>query len=196
MAYEYKGSTAIISGLIQENNADFPIARAADIVMGDGTRLQEYLDNGGNDNDADWQPKSDDTLETASKTVVGGINELNSKSLDKVDVLETWKGLDSVYDISEEGTGGIAWSDGATFYDADRNAIARSQIYHRVPIMPGDNVSFTVDRDNKVIKINATGGSGEAGLPPYSESDNDKFLKLVDGTPTWVTIEDGDGVEY
>lgn len=51
MAYEYKGSTAIISGLIQENNADFPIARASDIVVDDGTdngiRLDEYLQNMG-----------------------------------------------------------------------------------------------------------------------------------------------------
>lgn len=84
MAFEYKGSTALTSGLIQENNADFPIARACDIVMDDGTRLDKHLDN-----------------------------------------------MDS--------------------------------------------------------------GSG---LPDYTDADNGKFLRLVDGEPTWVLIEDGDEVEY
>ena len=48
MGYEnYSGSTSVISGLIQENNRDFPIARAKDIAMSDGTRLEDYLANMG-----------------------------------------------------------------------------------------------------------------------------------------------------
>ena len=37
---------------------------------------------------------------------------------------------------------------------------------------------------------------GGTGLPPYTDADNGKFLRLVDGEPTWVRIEDGDEVEY
>lgn len=34
------------------------------------------------------------------------------------------------------------------------------------------------------------------GLPSYTEDDNGKFLQLVDGSPAWVLIEDGNGVRY
>lgn len=82
MGYEkYQGGTQVISGLIQENNRGFPILRACDVLMPDGSRLDE--------------------------------NEL-----------------------------------------------------------------------------------GGSGLPDYTDADNGKFLRLVDGEPTWVLIEDGNGVEY
>lgn len=42
MGYEnYRGGTQVISGLIQENNRDFPIVRACDVLMPDGSRLDE-----------------------------------------------------------------------------------------------------------------------------------------------------------
>lgn len=72
MAYEYKGSTALTSGLIQENNADFPIARANDIVMSDGTRLEDYLDNGGGGDDSGGLPPYTDADNGKFLQIVGG----------------------------------------------------------------------------------------------------------------------------
>lgn len=37
---------------------------------------------------------------------------------------------------------------------------------------------------------------GGTGLPDYTDADNGKFLQLVDGSPSWVLIEDGNGVRY
>ena len=39
-------------------------------------------------------------------------------------------------------------------------------------------------------------GGGGSGLPEYTAADNDKFLRIVNGEPKWVAIEDGDGVAY
>ena len=36
----------------------------------------------------------------------------------------------------------------------------------------------------------------ETALPSYTEADNGKFLQIVDGVPTWVSIENAEGVSF
>lgn len=75
--------------------------------------------------------------------------------VDKVTSVDTaWWGTDTPY--AEET--GIGWSDGFAFLDTNGQVISRGGIHQRVPIAPGENVTFTVDEGNQVVKINATGG--------------------------------------
>ena len=53
---------------------------------------------------------------------------------------------------------GIKWNDTLTAFDSERflgNRLANSDILKHVPIAAGDNVTFTVDENNQVVKINA-----------------------------------------
>lgn len=36
----------------------------------------------------------------------------------------------------------------------------------------------------------------ESSIPSYSTSNNDQFLKIVDGSPTWVTIQNAEEVNF
>ena len=64
-------------------------------------------------------------------------------------------------------------------------------IYHRMPIVAGENVEFELDEENQVVKINA-----KSGLPPCDTSNNGQFLMVVDGVPTWTTIPNAEGVAF
>jgi hypothetical protein len=76
----------------------------------------------------------------------------------------------------------------------------------RVPIESGGVPEPTTDDTNKVLAVGEDGrpkwmesrnmGGSSGGLPDYTDADNGKFLQLVDGSPSWVLIEDGNGVEY
>ena len=75
--------------------------------------------------------------------------------VDKVTSVDTaWWGTDTPY--AEET--GIGWNDGFAFLDTNGQVISTGGIYQRVPIAPGENVTFTVDEENQAVKINATGG--------------------------------------
>ena len=111
-----------------------------------------------------YQTKHDETLETESKEIVGAINELNEKIGEGVDTsnLATIDKIDSIaltnYDAqSISTTDGLVWRDDSTFTigEDDYDNIPTT---HRVPIVAGENVTFEVDEENQVVKINATGG--------------------------------------
>lgn len=36
----------------------------------------------------------------------------------------------------------------------------------------------------------------ESSIPPYSANNNGQFLKIVDGSPTWVTIQNAEEVNF
>lgn len=96
-------------------------------------------------------------LETESKEIVGAINELNGKTLDKVAVLDTWnEGQPSDTNTHEFG---IDWTERFAFIDGAHKKISTGEIHHNVPIVAGKNVNFELDQENQVVKINATGGS-------------------------------------
>lgn len=184
-----------------------------------------------------YQTKEDQTLETESKKVVGAINEVNGKTVDKILEIDTyyggaeyieqnpyagitWEDTTAVYDedenvikevltyhrapflfdedtmsaeidnwgilrVSAKGGGdfdkisyidfwyglksnitaygfdGITWGEEFAFYDENDNAFKLGESYHRIPIMAGANITFEVDEENQVVKINSTGVSKE-----------------------------------
>ena len=51
--------------------------------------------------------------------------------------------------------------------------------------------------DNKSLaEYIAAGGGGGSGLPDYTEADNGKFLRIVEGQPSWVTIPNAEEAEF
>lgn len=107
------------------------------------------------------------TLKTKNKTTLGAINELYEKIGEGVDTsnLATIDKIDSIaltnYDAqSISTTNGLVWRDDSTFTigEDDYDNIPTT---HRVPIVAGENVTFEVDEENQVVKINATGGEAD-----------------------------------
>ena len=96
---------------------EFPIANAKDIDFDDGESLQEKLDNGtlgGEGGDlTDYQKKTDNTLDTTDKTIVGAINEVKDSIITNYENLTNKPSIEGV-----ELDGNKSLSDlGITMYD-------------------------------------------------------------------------------
>ena len=89
-------------------------------------------------------------LNTTDKTIVGAINEVNDKTVDKMTYIDTWFNAEA---MGVQAENGITWEE--QFEITGENVYAQGEISHRVPIMAGENVTFEVDEDNQVVKINA-----------------------------------------
>jgi hypothetical protein len=101
-------------------------------------------------------------LNTNCKNVIGAINEVNSKTIDKIMNFDTAKnGAEGVY-IGNTGRG-ISWYGTFDIYGSGADPFSGS-ISHTVPIVAGENVEFEVDEGNQVVKINATGGGGNENV--------------------------------
>lgn len=101
---------------------------------------------------ATYQTKTDNSLTTTNKTVVGAINEVNSKTVDKVSSIEQDTTFSS---FSYNAKVGITRGVERTLLDEEENTLGVYTDYQRTPIVAGDNVTFTKDDTNQVIKINA-----------------------------------------
>ena len=153
-------------------------------------------------------------LKTRSKRVVDAINELKDE-LDKTDeigveqikCIDTWaSGVRELY-----ADNGIYWSEGFELYNQPEltgDVVASGDITHRVPIVPGENVTFEVDAENQVVKINAKGGgSGNSSntfiditsIPTQNINENafyrytENIKKFYAVTTTSRNIVDNDG---
>ena len=81
--------------------------------------------------------------------------------LSKIDALDTsYSQKVADLDIYDDG---IRFEDKFSLMDEDQNDIVMGEYMGRIPILPGKNITFEKDNTNKVIKINATGGSGGSG---------------------------------
>ena len=118
------------------------------------TSLIDWLYQYGEMEARELQPKIDYGLETESKEIVGAINEVNRKTLDKVFAMDTSLGDTEDLYVEEDG---IYWSKQMAFSDG-QDEIHRAYIGQIVPIVAGNNVEFEVDEENQVVKINAPNG--------------------------------------
>jgi len=62
----------------------------------------------------------------------------------------------------------------------------------RLPILAGDNVTFTQDTENNVVKINATGGGSSLTMPIIrmgSATDTNNTMEISDDNPLTFTVE-------
>lgn len=102
-------------------------------------------------------------LETISQNAIDAINEISNKIqktlISSISNVDTWAW--GAFDISCEN--GISWSEGFALQDENYNSLASGHITQRIPVVAGDNVTFTVDEENQVVKINATGGGSGGG---------------------------------
>ena len=133
---------------------DYPKLNASDLT---GTFPSSYLSG--------YQTKTDGTLATEDKTIVGAINELNSKAIDKIVALNLASGSNSNVTTYPDG---IHWDNEETEVEIAGSDFARFCNHSMVPIVAGEGIAFEVDEDNQVVKINATGGgSGDtsSGMP-------------------------------
>lgn len=175
-----------ISNKLHTENKE--VVSAINEVYGDVIELARDIELTG------YQLQYDYNLQTKDKSIVGAINEIKENSptsIKGIDVFSSSTPNPKVYDSC------LVWKDGIDIYN--NKDYTTGYFYQRLPIKAGNNITIVADTDNGCFVINATGGgSGDGGncLPEYTEDDNDKFLKLVDGVPAWVAIEDGDEVEY
>lgn len=128
----------------------------------DGKSAYEYAKDGGYTGSesefaeklaAEWQLKTDETLKTTDKTVVGAINELSNKTVNNILSINT-PTLDSV---SYNESNGVWWGGYGEIYYSKISAVLAYMGYN-APIVAGENVTFETDEDNKVVKINASSG--------------------------------------
>ena len=99
------------------------------------------------------------------------INEISDKTIDKIDMIAL-----TTYDAqSISTTNGLAWRDTSAFTvgEDDYDSIPTM---HRVPITAGKNVTFEVDEEHQVVKINHA---------PYSQGL--AYVLSSDGTYYFVT---------
>ena len=143
-----------------------------------------------------YQTKTDDSLETNDKSVVGAINEVNSevgrvgyKTIDNINRIYTDYG--DIENISAPASGGVSWRNKFKLDTDDQEF--EGTIYHTVPIVAGDNVTFTVDEENQVVKINATGGGSSGFKMPQIRfanfQDTQGTMRLYEVNPFTFTVE-------
>ncbi len=138
-----------------------------------------------------YQCKYDSALDTDSKDIVGAINEINAKSVDKIDEIYT---AEDDFENLEIDEGGIRWSQTFGLYGNDVGFLNAGYIGQYIPLVAGDNVTFTVDEENRVLKINSTGGG--AGLPTVTTDDNGKFLRVVGGSWATASVPNAEGATF
>lgn len=100
------------------------------------------------------QPKTDETLETTSKEIIGAINEVNSKTVDKMNYIDI-SGTRSNITVNDGGI--YSWfEDVEVEIENDNGDInyAYTSAHLQLPIVAGNNVEFEIDEDNQVAKIN------------------------------------------
>lgn len=99
-------------------------------------------------------------LEEASAEVAACI-KANAKRKQPVGVEEI-KTVDNYYFGTDDLTyeeGGIYWSDGFGFINGDGVTLASGNIYNKIPLTAGKNITFSYDEENNAIAINATSNS-------------------------------------
>ena len=120
------------------------------------------------DFDSKYQNKTDYSLNTEAKTIVEAINEINDNSVDNITSIETWTSKADNLTLSNSG---ITWKD--TYEMMTTSGWNNGNFRQRLPIVAGDNISFTIDDTNKVFKISANGtGSSDSSVRLHTTSLN------------------------
>lgn len=55
---------------------------------------------------------------------------------------------------------------------------------------------YKISEDNTLVEENSGGGGSESDLPPCTESDNGKFLRIEEGEPKWVAIPNAEEASF
>ena len=165
-------------------NGDIPIGSVEEAEVA----TKAYKDGLDNTITDTYQAKTDNALTTTNKTVVDAINEVNGKTVDKISSIE----LDTTFSsFNYNANVGITYGVERTFLDGDDAPLGAYNDDQRIPIIAGDNVTFTPDETKQVMKIGADMSaansytdteigyitSGEIVIPLY-ETKTDAAAKL------------------
>lgn len=80
-------------------------------------------------------------------------------------------------------------------------ALAKKDIVEKIDLVQSVQESLN-KADSALQSAPVTSVNGQTGaivlntIPSYSTSNNDQFLKIVDGSPTWVTIQNAEEVNF
>ena len=117
--------------------------------------------------------------------------------VDQIRYVEQNQRPDSVHYIKGYGIGIINTT---RFLDENDSPITECPFDQFIPLVAGDGISIVEDEENSLLKISATGGVGDSGLPEYTDSDIGGFLRLalVDGVvqPKWVNIPNAEDYRF
>lgn len=196
----YKGSIKLGAGLTPASEG-FPLMQSCDIQIDEnGKTLAEYIENGidsieGLQDALDGlQKRNDESLKTEDKTIVGAINEVNSKTVDKTALIDAWAGEKT--GLVVESIDGINWTEQFTLFDKNQNPLSSGEMALRIPLAAGENVTFEVDEENQVVKINATGGgSNDSVVGTWVFNSAPSFDGVEFGTPYYFDFS-SNGASY
>ena len=83
----------------------------------------------------------------------------NLATVDKIDYIDTWYDAKDGMSRLTVDLNGVSWHNRCAIDDSNGDNFKDTiTISERVPIVAGENVTFEVDEENNVVKINATGG--------------------------------------
>lgn len=102
-----------------------------------------------------YQTKTDKSLATDSKEVVGAINEVNEKTIDKISAIDTYYG--GAEYIEQNPYAGITWENTIAFFDEDEQVIKEVQSYQSIPILFDENTMETEIDNWGILKVKAKG---------------------------------------
>ena len=127
----------------------------------------------------------DETLDTSAETIVGAINEINDKTIDKILALEL---ISNATDTSNWGITCEGYS--VIYRDEDEEEPTVSDLYLHLPIAAGNNVEFEfeeLDEGNQVVKINSQVIT-EVSSEDYISNDTTKLYRYLDseGNPSHI----------
>ena len=93
--------------------------------------------------------------------------EIDASTLATVDKIENiithWDKVEDIMADDPDMGKGVYWYDTACFLaDEGDTELGTPSILNYIPLSAGNNVTFTIDHENQVVKINATGGGSSA----------------------------------
>ena len=154
IGYTYVEPTAAIGGVpsIPSPQANsIVIAKDRAYIPVDNSSSLKIVIKGGeqstNTNLINW-------LETYGVLDDGEIDTSNLATLDKIDSIDTW--YDEMEAVSDDGDG-ISWENQAAFL-GEFGSLHECRISQKIPLVAGENVTFSYDEENNAIAINSTGG--------------------------------------
>lgn len=191
---EFKPVIRLGGAIAPSGSGTFPIARACDILMPDNSRLSDYTDNimngGGGGGESDpttvWELNAIPDVNSLPNTdIFFTSNEMKFSQINKIYIAGTpskqsiryvGSSTQTVYTVSS------GWS---------------NQAYRTITIHEEiTNANFYAWLKANATLISGGSDSGGSGLPPYTDADNGKFLRLVDGEPTWVLIPNAEETRF
>lgn len=187
---EFTPVIRIAGALAPSGSGTFPVARACDIMMPDNSRLDAYLENmdsgGSGDPTTVWELNALPDVNSLPNTdIFFTSNEMKFSQINKIYIAGTpnkqsiryvGSSTQTVYTVSS------GWS---------------NQAYRTITIHEEiTNANFYAWLKANATLISGGSDSGGSGLPPYTDADNGKFLRLVDGEPTWVLIPNAEETRF